>query len=372
MNKKNLDKIIEQYIANFDYLNKSEEEGGTDEGYKWRVISSFKKHWDIDAIDFSAMLQESMADIAKTNLINNSTVQPVTGLINLSKIEGKAEFLREEFRKLFAEDDGNLDARGERVDAFMETINTQVEKYFNGSWKSKQPRNAVIFYLNLWRPEDNYLFKATEAKEWADCIEFADDFGSGSNFSLKKYYKMCDDLRESLSNYPDLLELNKVRVEKEAKGFDDDNHILAFDIIYCSHYMSFYKECPTLGVSTKERIRIASRREQEEKIDNDIIEKKNEIENLEKKIKPVPDLTGHTVNHKLLGEGKVIGYSGRNLIIRFESKESKFSPDFILKGVIKVLDIDDTVFKDNDKIIKEIQLVNKSIESLLREKDRLT
>ena len=371
MNKKNLDKIIEQYINNFDYLNRSEAEGGADEGYKWRVISSFKRYWDIEAADFSTMLQKAMADISKTNLINNSTVQPILGLINLSKMEGQAEFLREEFKKLLAEDDGDIDNRGDRVNSFMDNVNERLDIKLNGSWKSQQPRNAVIFYLNLWRPEDNYLFKATEAKEWADCIEYADDFGSGSNFSLRKYYKMCDELRDALNDYPELLDLNRERVAREAVGFDDDNHLLAFDIIYCSHYMSFYRECPSLGVSTKERIRIARRREQEEHIDKEITEKTNEIERLEKDIKPVPELKGKTVNHKKFGTGQITAHNGNLLTVNFGSEEKKFQEEAILKGFLSVDNWNHDVLEENNRLSKEIKELDSRIRALIREKDKL-
>lgn len=371
MNKKNLDKIIEQYVANFDFLNRSEAEGGHDEGYKWRVISSFKRHWDIEAKDFASMLQKSMAELSKTNLVNNASIQPVTGLINLAKVEGEGEFLRGEFRELFKDDGGDLEDRGERVNSFMETVDKRIDEKLNGSWKAHQPRNAVIFYLNLWRPEDNYLFKATQAREWADCVEFADDFGAGDNFSLEKYYKMCDELRNALEDYPEVLKLNKERVAKEAVGFDDNNHLLTFDIIYCSHDMSFYRECPTLGVSTKERIRIARRREQEEAIENEIQAKADQIEALEKQIKPIPNLIGKTVNHKLRGKGVVIGHDDKRITVKIESKEIKFSEDAVIKGLLKVDDWNDSILLNNDRLGKEIRELEKSIDSLIRDKDKL-
>ena len=371
MYKKNLDKIIEQYIVNFDYLNRSEAEGGADEGYKWRVISAFKHCWNIDAPDFAAMLQEAMGDISKTNLINNSMVQPVTGLITLAKLDGEAEFVREEFKKLLSEDNGDLDARGERVNDFIDNINGRINEKFNGSWKFQQPRNAVIFYLNLWRPEDNYLFKATEAKEWADCIEFDDDFGSGSSFSLKKYYKMCDELRGALNDYPEVLELNKARVEKEAVGYNDDNHLLAFDIIYCSHYMSFYKECPSLGISTKERIKIARRREQIEAIENEIIEKKKEIEILEQQIKPVPNLVGQIVTHKMFGDGTITNQNEEYLTVDFKTKTSKFSTDAIVRGFLTLPEKQESILKDNDELAKKIAAINNRLKALFREKDKI-
>lgn len=102
------------------------------------------------------------------------------------------EFVREAFRILFSEDYGDIDARQNRVYDFIEKINTHIEKYVSGSWKYPQKINNAIYYLNMWRPEENYIFKSKEATDWANCIEFSDDFGEGETFSLKKYYQICN------------------------------------------------------------------------------------------------------------------------------------------------------------------------------------
>ena len=93
----------------------------------------------------------------------------------------------------------------------MVTVNARIEKYVSGSWKYPQNRNSVIYYLNLWKPEENYIFKATEAVAWANCIEYGDDLGSGKPFSLKKYYKMCDELLDEIKDNQELLNLHAKR-----------------------------------------------------------------------------------------------------------------------------------------------------------------
>lgn len=117
MNINNLSKILEQYVLNFDKLNRSVEEGGDDEGYKWRVQNAFAESWDIDAEDFPAMFNAATGDIAKTNLINNATVQPLGGIGLLLKQEDEIEFVREEFRKLFSDDGGDIDDKERLYDS---------------------------------------------------------------------------------------------------------------------------------------------------------------------------------------------------------------------------------------------------------------
>lgn len=358
MNKNNLNKIIEQYIANFEKLNAPADQGGDDEGYKWRVISAFKEHWDIDAPDFCDMFCKAMDAIGKTNLINNAYVLPLQGIIRLMTEHHEVEFVRQQFRLLYSEDDGDIDARGERVFAFRDNMNAKIEEKFPGSWKFPQNTFCCIFYLSLWRPEDNYIYRATEAREWADCIEFADDFGSGASFSLKKYYRMCDELRESLQDYPELLDLHQGRFDREARGFDDQLHLLAFDIIFCSHYMGFYRECPTLGVSTKERVRIAKRREEEERLEAEIQAKQEEITRLEDEVRELPDLVGKSVKHKRYGDGKIESFNNGIYLVSFPEKQSKFNEDAIAKGFLGL----------SDDSIAEIASDNLAIKDIIRRK----
>lgn len=117
--------------------------------------------------------------------------------------------------------------------------------------------------MNLWKPEENYIFKFTEAKAWADSIEYGDDFGSGSDFSLEKYYAMCDELLVELPKYDKLMELHRKRFLREAKGFDDNLHILVYDIIYCAHAYNFHSEMDIPKSTTKERIKVAKNESRE-------------------------------------------------------------------------------------------------------------
>lgn len=359
MNRKNLDIVLQHYIDHFEELD---DVNNHDEGYKWRVESAFKQYWEIDAEDFPHMFRNSMSEISKTNLINNSRIQPISGISKLLENDEDVEFVREQFRSLFSEDQGDLDARGERVGSFLEAVNARIEERLPGSWKSMQQRNTVIYYLNLWKPEDNYIFKATEANEWADCIEYADDFGSGASFSLKKYYKMCDELNEALNDYPDLLEKNQKRITREAKGFDDHNHILVFDVIYCSSskYMNFYIDCPTLGVSTKERVTIARRKEEIRYLEEEIASINEKTNKLNSELKEVPNIEGQRVQHKKYGKGIVVGSVGDKFDVDFSGRITKFTQSSIAQGFV--------AFSDNT--INEILIYNYKIEKKISEYDK--
>lgn len=239
------------------------------------------------------MFIKSMQEIS--NLIDNATVQPIGGIRLLLKQEKEVEFVRQSFRNLFCEDGGDLDKRQERIDEFIDTVNAKIEKYVNGLWKYPQSRNSVIYYLNLWKPEENYIFKSTEATAWANCIEYGDDFGSGKTFSLKKYYKMCDELLEEIKDNQELLKLHSERMTKEAKEYDDKLHILVYDVIYCAYTYGFYQNMSISKTSIKERIRRASNRQKMDDLQNIILTAEERIKQAQGEIKPLPDLTGKQV-----------------------------------------------------------------------------
>ena len=68
MNRENLDKLISNYIANFDLINNDVNM----EYYKWEAVKHFQDHWNIDAPDFAAMFREAIR--LTYNLINNINI----------------------------------------------------------------------------------------------------------------------------------------------------------------------------------------------------------------------------------------------------------------------------------------------------------
>lgn len=331
MNATNLQLILDQYINQFDYLNDVD---GHDEGYKWRAESCFVAHWDIDAEDFPAMFKAAMSETS--NLIDNATVQPINGITMLLKHNDEVEYVRECFRDLFSDDGGNLEARLDRIDAFIQKINVKIDQYAHGSWKYPQKRNDVIYYLNLWRPEENYIFKATEATDWANCIEFGDDFGSGESFSLAKYYRMCDELLAAVSQNDEIMRLHSLRFEKEAFGFDDELHILVYDIMFCAHNYNFYNKAVISTTSAKARVNLAKTKEKIAMLEETLRQTKEELDVAQSKASVPIEMVGQMVTHKVFKEGKILAQIGDVQLIAFGVGEKKFQfPQAYIGGFLK-------------------------------------
>lgn len=328
MNKTHLYNILNQYVERYDELNKPE---GNNEGYKWKAEACFKENWNIDVDDFQLMFKNAFKEMS--NLIDNATVQPIGGISLLLNHTEEIPFVRECFRKLFSEDNGNIDARQNRIMEFIEKINSRIEIYSKGSWKYPQKINNVIYYLNLWKPDENYIFKATEATEWANCVEYGDDFGSGNTFSLKKYYKMCDELLDELRQHKTIMDLYNDRM-KSISNFDDKGHILVYDVIYCAKAYNLYQNVPTLQkLSIKQRIKHAETAEKR----NFLTKKINDL-SLELKNMPVdillPDVSNEEVTHSKWGVGTIIGCNNGIIEVNFKEGIKKLKyPDSINKYI---------------------------------------
>lgn len=365
MNATNLQLIFDQYIEQFDFLNDVD---GHDEGYKWRAESCFVEHWDIDAEDFPAMFKAAMSETS--NLIDNATVQPINGITMLLKHTDEVEYVRECFRALFSADGGDLEARLDRIDAFIQKINAKIDQYAHGSWKYPQKRNDVIYYLNLWRPEENYIFKATEATDWANCIEFGDDFGSGETFSLAKYYRMCDELLATVSQNDEIIKLHSLRFEKEAVGFDDELHILVYDIMFCAHNYNFYNKAVISTTSTKDRINLAKTKEQIAIVEVELQHSRDELKALHERVAAPIDMVGITVVHKIFKEGTVISQSGDVQLIEFSVGQKKFQfPQAYIGGFLKADDAimeEIAVWKAAKSSIEKLEALVSSKESELQ------
>lgn len=367
MNKHNLNLIFEQYISRFAELN---DLNTYDEGYKWRAESCFLEHWNIEAEDFPAMFKASTKEMS--NLIDNATVQPIGGILLLLKQPNEVEFVRGCFRELYAEDGGDLEARQDRIYAFMEKMNAKIDQYASGSWKYPQKMNNVIYYLSLRYPSENYIFKATEATEWANCIEYGDDFGSGESFSLAKYYRMCDELRDAVSENEEIMRLHSLRFEKEARGFDDELHTLVYDIIYCAHTYNFYTDGIIHTTSAKERIKRAQTRDKIDRLEVELAEAKQNYANLSAQTSKEVDMTGMEVSHKAFGKGRIVSHANGIQVISFSVGEKKFQyPAAYTGGFLKA---DETIMSEIETaatIKLETENAKKTVQSITEELDVL-
>lgn len=345
MNKNQLDRLIEQYIERFEELNSEP----NSEGYKWETFQKFTDAWNIDSPDFKGMFEDAFKDLKSNNLLQSGQFQPVIGILDLLKHQEEVEYVRSAFRELFTDDGGDITAREKRIHAFIEKINNKTIQYDPNTKFRKQNLRSALFYLNLWKPSENYIFKATEAEKFAEAIEFSDDFGQGTTFNLEIYYRMCDEVLEELAKNKELLENHTARLEKLGIDFDDELHILVYDLMYCSaaDAYNFYGKMIIRKSKAAERKRLAELdelRQQQASL-------KGEIIVLESSDLAYPDITGTKVHHKKFGAGLVKQCVDNGLVISFECGEKQLQYSVCVENGI--LDFESqNVFEVREKILE--------------------
>ncbi len=165
MDKENLLQIFSHYIEKFDFINNAENH----ENYKWLVCRKFKILMDEafkkTGVDFVVALNKARA--VTENIIDSYT-QPFAGLVEFAKRE--PETVKEMFLKLYSDDGGDIHAQEALIAEFFNKSNELLDKYYPGSYRFKQNSHSVSAYLFLYAPETHYMYKASQAAIFADCI----------------------------------------------------------------------------------------------------------------------------------------------------------------------------------------------------------
>lgn len=356
MNRENLNQLLSNYIENFNYINNETNA----EYYKWEAVKHFQDNWDIDAPDFAAMFKESVK--ASNNLINNRIVQPTNGIVKLAEHPELTETVRQMFKDLLADDGGNIDLRQDKIYAFIEKADELLNIYYKGSWKYAQDMRTVIFYLSFLEPEKNYMFKATQAREFMYCVEYGNDFGSGENFSLRKYYEMCDELVAAIKGTPELVELHQQRIT-DSMWRNDDYHILAYDIIYSAIVYNLYNNITIVKPThnkTKAQKHEQAIQEKREGLTAELAKINESLNELLQNRATFDDFSakGLEVYHKIFGTGIVVSHNGKMLSIKFGEQEKKFQmPQGFSNGFLKteseeIMELFNEIAQIDDEIAK--------------------
>ena len=336
MDRENFNAIITRYLEKFDYTNGQ----GPQEYFKWQAVDCFQKNWDIEAEN----LWESFSRAVKETsvLLDGGHAAPSSGIKALLKLPEEVEFVREAFRRLFAEQE-DLNKRDLLVDEFVTSVNERIKTHWpNDSYKPQTTRSALC-YLTLAHPEQNYFYMFSKAENWAEYTDFGFDIGSGSSFSLPIYYRMCDELVEEIKADPRLQQCNRARLEKAGITLEDNYHTLAYDILYCATTYHLYIDIPRwTPKGVKNRIKRAEEREELNALLQEKLGKEKEFAAFEATSVLPPDLIGQTVTHKKYGQGSVAAFENNTLTVRFEQKESKFIyPDAFIGKFLTLASQDD-------------------------------
>lgn len=315
MNRKNLTRIFDSYVARFEELTALPK---PDESYKWHAVHDFQEIFDLDAPDFSAMLKKACK--ATENLID-SQMQPFGGLVTMAEKNGEAETIRQMFRLLYADDSGDLTVQQNKIDAFIKSCDALLAKHYPGSFRFKNDQRSVMAYLWFHDPDAHYLCKTTEARYLADAAEFYDDWGPYASFRLNVFYRFCDALIDEIRQHPALMAVHKSRFEGHEGEMHPDTalHILAFDVIYCAATYGLYTGVEAKRITTADIRLYQQRKAKAAELLAALAHVEADMQLLQNGIAEAQSLvrSGAAIRHKAFGEGQLQDFDGQHLTILF-------------------------------------------------------
>lgn len=319
MNRTNLQSIFKKYIDNFEMLNNEK----NDETYKWEIAQEFQ-NFDLEAEDFAEMLLH-MCKIAE-NLVDSSQQLPFYALVEFARKE--PETVREMFRKLFADEHMDNETKQNVIDEFIASSEELRKKYYPDSRLYTNNQRSVMMYLFLRYPNSNYGYKASQAKSFADCIEFYEDWGPMTDFRLDVFSRMCEQLIEEIKKNESLMGTHMSRFENtDRKLHPDENlHILTLDIIYSSQAYNFYGDMTFDSINAKSRKLYFERVAKAKELAENLEKAKSDIALLnEAKEYITKSLTkGVEVHHRAFGEGVIEECTGTIISVHFsKTNETK-------------------------------------------------
>lgn len=316
LNTETLNTILAPYIRSLT-------DGETAENGVWEAINCFGTNWDIDAVDFPAMFAQATQQAHA--VMDTPALQPIGGMQALMMRPTEVELVRECFRWLFNDDDGDLKKRQGRVEMFADQVNGRFRRCLPRMAKFTQTAGSAALYLSLLEPEDNYFFVPAEAKAWAAYFGYDEDFGTGAAFNLTQYYAMCDDLLNELPKYDELTRLHTERLKNTMHGINDQLHLLVYDIMHSAYVNGYYPKGFSRTATAKERTKAVKQKAERADLCMQIAEKEQKLQELLASPSALPDLTGCEVTHKMFGVGKVLPSTDQFLVIDFNGQQKKFS-----------------------------------------------
>lgn len=335
MNKKNLQQIFANYTERFAELNDIDH----DESFKW---------WEAE--QFHALMQDALQKsgqgfvnglqlIVQKNVVDvliDGRMRPFRGLVELAA-NGYAEDVKALFLALFAEDGGDLEKREEKIAAFLQESEKLRLAKFPDYYSYKQTARSAAGYLFLYDPDHHYMYKATEARRFADDVEYYGDWGSGDQIRLREYYRMCDELVAEIENCPALLATDQSRYAlkdryevlkpaEKSMAEDKKHHLLAYDILYCNRTydldrgLSFKKLSPKEKNLYEERLKAAQEKQDE------YIKAEERCRQLEEAVQYYDSILvpGAKVQNRKYGKGVVVGRDGDVVVVEFGAGTIRF------------------------------------------------
>lgn len=221
--------------------------------------------------------------------------------------------------------------------------------------------HSVTGYLFLYDPDHNYIYKATHARKFADCVEFYDDWGYGDTVNLSIYYRMCDELVSIIKSNKELLATDGSRFSKgwgeDPETFYDDpeKHVLAFDLIYCCTAHNLFDGISFTQPKTKDRQLIQEKKAKALSLSQKLITAREEFRMLQEAKEYIDTvfIPGTTIQHTTFGTGIIKESCNNQITVEFSDKSVKRLGKYICAANGLIM-IDDSEYKERISRFQEL------------------
>ncbi len=317
MNRENLHELICRYEDNFYMINDRKH----DEIFKWKVVKCFRDVWFADEYrDLPFAKRFHLATKDSSVLINNSMISPTNGVVKL------AEEYPEEVEKLFSETlfsgETNPEIVQQQMDRFLNEMERLRQEKFPRFYRYKQERHAASCYLAFFNPEVHFIYRYSEAEEFAKYIEFGKDLGAGADFSLPNYYEMANLVVDALKEHQSLIDRHNDFIKDAPKYYRDESlHLMAFDLMYCCRCYNFYTGMT--HASKKDSLKAYTQKQAQEKAAQERMERLREMEDqlhaIDVELERVEDISLMDVEVTLkgFGSGVVVFHDHNTIRVQF-------------------------------------------------------
>ncbi len=322
MNPQKFNELADRYMDNFAMINS----GDHIEYYKWIIAKQFRPAMDQALAASDGDFHQQLYEVKKLtkNLIDSYT-QPFHGLVQFAKNDPAA--VRGMLQDLLSVSEADLKTKEEAIFRFLDRSHELRAKYFPDSYLYNDDLHSATGYLFLYAPDNNYLYKPSHSRIFADCIEFYDDWGSGADTKLDVFWRMCGQCLDAINNNPALLKTAESRfdIAPDSMHPDSRKHILLFDMIYCCSTYSLFDGISINSPRGPERQLIQARREKARELKQDLDAAEAKAAELDAAIEVLNDAVtpGKAVRHKTFGSGVVQAVGDGSFTAMFDAAGEK-------------------------------------------------
>ena len=285
--------------------------------------SGFRDVWfseDAASLPFSKLFDTAMK--RSSIMINNSMISPTMGIVKMA--EQKPEEIEALFRDLLFAPYDSIAELQRHMDDFLNKTEEIRQELFTRFYRYKQDRHAVSCYLAFFAPETRFVYRYSDAEEFALRIEFGKDLGAGAYFNLANYYEMAEIIVQGLKEHTTLLKkYDALFKDNDHYYYDESLHLMAFDLMYCCRCYNFYgdmkyaKKKDSIKAYTTQQIKEKEQQERQEKID----ELKQQIREIEIQLDQYQEISliGVEVTQAKFGKGVVVDQDGSKIKVQFDN-----------------------------------------------------